>query len=213
MAVRRKMTNPLALAVLALLRERPLHPYDMALTMRQRRQEDSIKLRYGSLYTVIEALVREGYIVAKETTRAGNRPERTIYMLTDAGQAEMHKWLSELLSTPTLEFVQFKAALSLVFYVAPDEVTTLLRERVGFLIVAIQNLKAEIADQLAGGVQPIFTIKTEYQMTLLEAERKWVEELIPRVESWSEVLGWKQRHEANRATLKDESEIGGNQNE
>lgn len=213
MANKRKISNPLALAVLALLRERPMHPYDMALTMRQRRQEDSIKLRYGSLYTVIELLQREGYIAPQKTTREGNRPERTVYMLTEAGRVEMHYWLSELLSTPTQEFLHFKAALSLVFYLAPDEVMTLLRERVGFLDAEIQNLKAEIAGQMAVGVQQIFTVKTEYQLVLLEAERKWVSELVPRVGAWSEVLGWKQRHEADRATLKDETEIGGNQNE
>ena len=49
--------NPLALAVLALLFERPMHPYEMAATLKQRHKEDSIKLRYGSLYTVIDLLV------------------------------------------------------------------------------------------------------------------------------------------------------------
>ena len=47
-------SNPLALAVLALLFERPMHPYEMGVILRQRHKEDSIKLRYGSLYTVID---------------------------------------------------------------------------------------------------------------------------------------------------------------
>ena len=45
----RKLSSPLALAVLVLLYERPMHPYEMAATLRERRKEDSIKLRYGSL--------------------------------------------------------------------------------------------------------------------------------------------------------------------
>src|SRR5579862_3819377 len=64
-------SSPLALAVLALLFERPMHPYEMAATLKQRRKEDSIKLRYGSLYTVIELLLARGLIRAKETAREG----------------------------------------------------------------------------------------------------------------------------------------------
>ena len=37
-----KRTNPLALAVLALLSERPMHPYEMAQTMRERHPEEVI---------------------------------------------------------------------------------------------------------------------------------------------------------------------------
>jgi hypothetical protein len=53
-----RVANPLALAVLVLLYERPMHPYEMAATLRERRKQDSIKLRYGSLYTVIELLLK-----------------------------------------------------------------------------------------------------------------------------------------------------------
>jgi DNA-binding PadR family transcriptional regulator len=45
----RRRGNPLALAVLACLTERPMHPYEMAATMRTRGQDASIRLNYGSL--------------------------------------------------------------------------------------------------------------------------------------------------------------------
>src|SRR5258707_7653142 len=106
---RRKVNNPLALAVLASLFERPMHPYEMASTMRERGKDQSIKLNYGSLYTVVEALQQHGLIVAQETERAGRRPERTIYRLTDAGRMELIDWVSELLSTPAKEFTRFEA--------------------------------------------------------------------------------------------------------
>jgi DNA-binding PadR family transcriptional regulator len=74
-------SNPLALAVLALLFERPMHPYEMAATLKQRHKGESIKLRYGSLYTVIELLLKRGFIAAQKTAREGRRPERTVYTL------------------------------------------------------------------------------------------------------------------------------------
>src|SRR5439155_14779714 len=67
MASDRKLSNPLALAVLALLYERPMHPYEMAFLMRSRGKHHTIKLNYGSLYTVVDALQRGGLIVAQET--------------------------------------------------------------------------------------------------------------------------------------------------
>ena len=100
MMTKSRLSNPLALAVLVLLFERPIHPYEMAATLKERHKEASIKLRYGSLYTVIELLLREGYIVAKETVREGRRPERTVYALTPIGEVEMRDWLSDLQADP-----------------------------------------------------------------------------------------------------------------
>ncbi len=93
----RATSNPLALAVLACLFERPMHPYEMASTMRERGKEQSIKLNYGSLYTVVDNLAKHGLIEAVEARREGRRPERTVYQLTDAGRTKLDAWMSELL--------------------------------------------------------------------------------------------------------------------
>src|SRR5689334_17322321 len=58
---RRKVSNPLALAVLAALRQGPMHPYEMATTMRSQGKERSIKLNFGSLYTVVDNLAKHGF--------------------------------------------------------------------------------------------------------------------------------------------------------
>ncbi len=47
MMAKRKISNLLALAVLSLLTERPMHPYEVSAVMRQRGLADSIKLNYG----------------------------------------------------------------------------------------------------------------------------------------------------------------------
>jgi DNA-binding PadR family transcriptional regulator len=90
---KRKVSNPLALAVLGLLTERRMHPYEMAATLRGRAKEDSIKLNYGSLYSVVDALVRHGLIEVSETVRDGRRPERTVYAITEPGRTEFGDWL------------------------------------------------------------------------------------------------------------------------
>src|SRR5437764_300415 len=126
---RRKVSNPLALAVLALLAERPMHPYEMSSTLRYRAKETSIKLNYGSLYSVVQSLQRHELIEVHEVVREGNRPERTVYGITERGQLELINWMSELISTPAKEYPQFEAALSLMPVLPPDEVVRLLRTR------------------------------------------------------------------------------------
>src|SRR5688500_4346968 len=105
---RRKVNNPLALAVLALLAEHPRHPYDMGRILRERHKEESIKLNYGSLYMVVGQLVKFGFVRAEETVRDAARPERTVYALTDTGHVELYDWLKELIATPHKEFYDFE---------------------------------------------------------------------------------------------------------
>jgi len=92
---RRRVSNPLALAVLGCLIERPMHPYEISTTLRSRGKQNSIKLNYGSLYSVVEALQKHGLICSRETTRTGRRPERTVYEITPAGITEFEEWLAE----------------------------------------------------------------------------------------------------------------------
>src|SRR6266496_2920327 len=126
---RRRVSNPLALAVLSCLIERPMHPYEISTTLRERGKEASIKLNYGSLYSVVEALQKHKLIEAQETVRAGRRPERTVYAITDTGLAEFQDWLAELLSVPVKEFTSLEAGLSLMPGLTPDEVARLFETR------------------------------------------------------------------------------------
>src|SRR5215469_15138548 len=140
MATRRKVDNLLALAVLSYLTREPMHPYELGRTLRDHDDVRSIKFNHGSLYMVIQQLAKAGFIVAQETTRAGQRPERTVYAITDAGRNEVHDWLSELIGQPEHEYPHFVAALSLVAALPPTEVVPLLHTRLG----ALSGQRAEI---------------------------------------------------------------------
>lgn len=178
----RKRSNPLALAVLVLLLERAMHPYEMAATLRARRKEESIKLRYGSLYTVIELLERSGMIRAKRTSRQGKRPERTTYELTPAGGVELRDWMRELLSTPAKEFPRFEAALSLLPSLPPDEVVGLLETRVEFLKQDIQQIEAGLQAAKAQKLAPLFAIESEFRLANLQTELTFVTDLQRRIQ-------------------------------
>lgn len=159
-----------------------MHPYEMAATLRERRKEESIKLRYGSLYTVIELLVKAGFIVEKKTTREGNRPERTVYEITKTGEIEMRGWMREILSTPIKEYPQFETALSLLPVLPPDEATDVLETRIEFLQKDIEQIKAGLQQARAMNLPALFSIETEYRLTGLETELLFIKKLIERID-------------------------------
>lgn len=163
----------LALAVLGVLVQRPMHPYEMASVLREYGKDASIKIKWGSLYTVVATLEKRRLIKATGTTRQGGRPERTVYEMTDEGRVELTDWLRELLSLPQHEYPKFEAALSLLAVLPPDEVAGLLATR-------LRRLDGEVAAQRAAlqhyrqTLPRLFLIETEYHLALLEAEAEWV---------------------------------------
>ena len=181
---RRPVSSPLALAVLAQLAEGPMHPYEIAATLRSRGKEHSIKLNYGSLYTVVDNLARHGLIAAVEARREGRRPERTVYRLTEAGQAELDDWMTELLSAPVKEYPQFEAALSLLPALGPDEVLDSLRQRVSILEKAIDDERAQLTG-LRTVLPRLVLLETEYGLRMREAELDWVRGLVSDLEDGS----------------------------
>jgi DNA-binding PadR family transcriptional regulator len=195
-------SNPLALAVLALLFERPMHPYEMGAMLKQRHKEESIKLRYGSLYTVIELLLRRAFIAARETGRDGRRPERTVYEITPAGRDELRAWMADLIADPVKEYPQFEAALCLLPVLPPDEALALLRlrlDRIGQNVAALTQHVESIGDQ---NLPPLFLVETEYRLALMKAEHHFVAELIGRIESgWGPLALWRGFHEDREATI------------
>jgi DNA-binding PadR family transcriptional regulator len=221
-------SNPLALAVLALLFERPMHPYEMAATLKQRHKGESIKIRYGSLYTVVELLVKRGFITAKQTLREGKRPERTVFGLTPSGYDELRAWMQDLLRDPVNEYPQFEAALSLLPVLPPEEAVALLRHRALRLSAEATRIEAHLAElarqeipippeelppQLVGKkFPPLFVVETEFKLALIRAELAFVNELLRRIneEGWGPVGLWRElhtacarRHETNDVTEED----------
>src|SRR3954465_12328572 len=100
--------SPLALAVLALLHEAPMHPYRMQRLIRDRGKDLVINVgQRASLYQTIDQLLRAGLITFWENARAEGFPERTVYRLTDEGHTTAVTWLREMISTPAPEFPEF----------------------------------------------------------------------------------------------------------
>lgn len=174
-----------------------MHPYEITQIMRSRGLDHAVKLRAGSLYTTVKRLRIENLVAEVETEREGNRPERTIYKLTDEGEATLLCWLRESISQPIAEHPTFAAATAFLPHLLPDEAAQLLRERV-------INLRAHLAQDadLAISLQMheyarLFQVHATYTEHMTNAEIEWLEQLIVQIEvgelPWPDVIvAWHQ---------------------
>ncbi|MFG2842770.1 PadR family transcriptional regulator [Kitasatospora sp. NPDC048296] len=181
MAKRRKVSNPLALAVLAELGAEPMHPYEMGRRLKEHGKDRNIKYNRSSLYMVVEQLRKAGFVAEQETVRDTQRPERTVYALTPEGQAELLDWMREWIAEPQEEYPAFGVALCLLVVLATEESADLLGRRLEALDARIDASRAMLRKAGDMDVHPMFVVEEEYALALLEAERRYTENLIRQI--------------------------------
>jgi DNA-binding PadR family transcriptional regulator len=174
---RRPVGNVLALAVLAVVQERPVHPYEMASVLRARGKDRDMPIKWGSLYTVVGNLEKHGLIEVAGSERSGGRPERTVYRITAAGREELADWVRELLGTPEREQPRFEAGLSVLGVLPPAEAIDQLRRRRELLASEVDSARKVLAET-AEQVPRLFLVEDEYDLAIRTAELHWLDGLL-----------------------------------
>ena len=157
--------------------ERPMHPYELAATMRERHQDMFIRLNFGTLYHTVDALEKDGWIVPLEREKEGRRPERTIYELTDSGRAALVQVLSDLLARPKREYPHFVAGLMFMHHLEAAQAAHQLKERIAALDAHLDKVRHILGELRARGLTRLSIIEVEHKIAMLEAERNWVNKL------------------------------------
>jgi DNA-binding PadR family transcriptional regulator len=182
--------SPLALAILGLLENGPMHPYAIQRLIKQWGKDQVVNVgQRASLYRMIDRLDEAGFITAGTTDRDERYPERTTYHLTDAGRAASRQWLAEMISTSRNEFPEFPAALSFLMLLTPQQARALLDQRRDDLVRRIGELDSGMAGQDDGGTVPPWALLDEgYLRAVTDAELRWVTGTIEALRDGS--LSW-----------------------
>lgn len=198
MAEKRKVANLMALAVLATVVQRPMHRYEMASVMRARGKDRDMDIKWGSLYTVVQNLEKNGYLESIGVTREGARPERTMYQITDAGRDELVAWTRDLIAEPEAEHTRFIAGLSVVAVLSPQDVIELLRRRVDRLSETLDQLRRQLEE--ASAVPRLFLIEDEYRIAMTRAEIDWTRSLLDEISTgtFPHLDAWRSFHETGQ---------------
>jgi DNA-binding PadR family transcriptional regulator len=175
--------TPLAVAVLELLHERDMHPYEMQQLIRDRGTDHVIKLTPGALYHTVERLTRHALIEPVETARAGRRPERTVYAITEAGRDEFTDNLRDMISRPAKEYPLFGAAVEMLQALDPNDAARLLEQRSVALEANIALVEQLLSSLLKRGLTRLQVVEIEYAMTMTRAELSWVRCIVDDIRS------------------------------
>jgi len=171
--------SPLAMVVLSLLAEAPMHAYGMQQLIKSRRKDEVVNVaQRNSVYQAIERLLRDGYIQVRHTAREAGRPERTVYELTDSGRAMQEEWLRSMLSTPAREFPEFPAALAFVTTLPAEDAQRRLEMRIAALEDRLARVRADAKVGQDMRLPRIFLIEGEYEAAMVRAELAYVRKLV-----------------------------------
>jgi len=189
--------SPSGLTVLALLSAGPLHPYGMRRLIKAWGKSDVVNIgQRANLYKTIRRLHEAGLIAVRQTERAQQYPERTVYELTEEGRRTGLRWLRDMLAAPRSEYPAFPAALSFAMVLDPGELADELTRRLAAIQARLAQLDSELQDYRET-VPRIALIETEYQHAVLHAEARWLHSVIDDLKSGK--LTWDQDQIAAQA--------------
>ncbi|MEV0791767.1 PadR family transcriptional regulator [Kribbella sp. NPDC050459] len=175
--------TPLAISVLALLNERPMHAYEMYQLLLSRHNNRIVKVRPGSLYHTVERLAGQQYVRATGTERAGNRPERTTYEITPEGNAALTRRVESGLESFVYEYPLFPVVLSEAHNLEADDAVLRLRRRVEDLDRWLADVDEAVGLARSSGVPERYWMAADYVRGQIAAEREWLAGTVERIES------------------------------
>ena len=166
------MSVPLTL--LGLLEREPSHGYDL------KRDYDTWfgrgkPLPYGQVYATLSRLARDGKAIAGPAEH-GEGPDRKRYAITEAGIADVERWLSEPAAPePHLQTVLFaKVVLALMLDRPADRYLDVQRA------AHLQRMR-ELTELKRKG-DPLGVLLADHSLYRLEADLRWIDHAAARLD-------------------------------
>jgi len=165
----------LEVAVLGLLKERPMHGYQLS-----RELGESLgglwRVSYGSLYPTLKRLERDGAIESEAGDDRGARRKK-VYRITPRGERLFLELLQEPAQDTQTEDARFRMRLAFFRYLPPETRIRLLERR----RQAMQDRLSTIARSLRSGrtrADDYGRALVEHSRSLTESDISWLDELI-----------------------------------
>lgn len=172
--------TPTSAAILGLLRERPMHGYEVARHFRPEADLGQVApADMSTIYTFLKDLQEQGLITGKRVT-VGARPPRTVFSLTAEAQTLLDDWLHR----PVARMREVRMDFLLKLYFARRYGAEQAAALIGSQIVAcrsyVERLKASEAELDPASFEYVVL---ESKLTAAEGVLAWLERLAARQES------------------------------
>jgi PadR family transcriptional regulator AphA len=162
-------------ALLGLLRERPMHAYEMH---QQLERSDVLgrvwRLKQSHLYALLARLETEGYIAAT-TEQQGSRPPRRMLRLTRQGEARFSRWATQPVEHGRDFRLDFLAKLFFAAQDGPEAVAALVGTQSVACASWLEAIRAQ-ADAFDSGDRRFDLLVLRFRSSQLEAILGWLDE-------------------------------------
>lgn len=165
------------LIVLGMLKKEPMSAYDIQKLVEYRNISKWVKISTPSIYKKALQLEEKGFIKA-DIVKEGKMPEKAVYSLTEMGEKEFERLMSEISTKPIHIFLDFNAVIVNLDNLPPDKQKS-----------CIENIEQNI-NTLKSYLEENFRIKEnipeipetgiavlQQQIVLVEAIEKWIASL------------------------------------
>src|SRR6266487_4458602 len=168
----------LELAILGLLKERPMHGYQLSRELGQS-LGGFWRVSYGSLYPTLRRLEREGAVegVPGDPTSPTTTRRKNVYRVTEKGEKLFFELLQETPNDNSTEDTRFRVRLAFFRYLPPETRVRLLERRLAHL----EDRLGTIRDSLRASRERVddYTLALmEHGRSATESDIAWLEDLI-----------------------------------
>ena len=167
------------LLLLGLLRQQEMHGYQLYEFI-ERDLASCTDLKKPTAYYLLGKMAQEGWM-SEEQTQEGNRPPRTVYRLTSAGEEAFLSLLKDNLSSFIPANFPGDVGLAFLDVLGAEEAIALLGERRSVMVAALKKLRS--APSHHGSLQLVI----RHQERHLEAELEWLDEVIDQLYKTNEI--------------------------
>ena len=115
------------LIVLGILKKEPMSAYDIQKLVEYRNISKWVKISTPSIYKKAIQLEEKG-LIRGEIVKEGKMPEKVIYSLTDAGEAEFERLMFEISEKPINIFLDFNAVIVNLDSLPPEKQKSCIAE-------------------------------------------------------------------------------------
>lgn len=182
--------SAVAVMILALLHEQPMHPYQVHQNLVERGDTRLVRVNAGAVYHGVERLEKEGLVEAAGTERAGNRPERTTYRITDAGRSAFAARLTSFLGDDHPAYPLFSVGLAEAHEIpAASAIEQLVRrrEREAANLAGLAAAREQLRTM---GLPRRYLLDVEHDLAILDAEVAWLDRTLEELRA--DALNWAQ---------------------
>jgi DNA-binding PadR family transcriptional regulator len=170
------------LLLLGVLRQRQMHGYELHEFI-NRDLAFCTDIKKPTAYHLLQKIAKEGWIIEiPEPNPPTNRPPRTVYQLTDTGEATFLAYLRQNLATYSPSYFNGDVGIAFIEALPTDEACALLEQRKIALTEAYNALNHPHGEAHGKGGMSLII---EHQKRHLSTELTWLDEVIARIRTHS----------------------------